>query len=80
MIGSGPRAGELFDVTEPSHVGALLRFSRGQSAQAIFSFDSAVSRILLEVNGRDATMILPGHGDPWPGTPAQAVTEARRGV
>ena len=59
VIGSGPRAGELFDVTEPSHVGALLRFSRGQSVQAIFSFDSAVSRILLEVNGRDATMILP---------------------
>jgi len=59
VIGAGPHAGELFDVTEPSHVGALLRFSDGQSAQAIFSFDSAVSRILLEVSGRDATMILP---------------------
>jgi predicted dehydrogenase len=59
VIGSGPHAGERFDVTEPSHVGALLRFSGGPSAQAIFSFDSAVSRILLEVNGRDATMILP---------------------
>jgi predicted dehydrogenase len=59
VIGSGPHAGELFDVTEPSHVGALLRFSSGPSAQAIFSFDSAVSRILLEVSGRDATMILP---------------------
>jgi predicted dehydrogenase len=59
VIGSGPHAGEVFDVTESSHVGALLRFSGGHSAQVIFSFDSAVSRILLEVNGRDATMILP---------------------
>jgi predicted dehydrogenase len=58
-IGSGPKAGEAFDVTMPSHVGALIRFAGGQSAQAIFSFDSALSRILLEVSGRDATMILP---------------------
>ena len=59
VIGSGPKAGESFDVTMPSHVGALLRFAGGQSAQTIFSFDSALSRILLEVSGRDATMILP---------------------
>ncbi|MBA2381256.1 MAG: Gfo/Idh/MocA family oxidoreductase [Chloroflexi bacterium] len=58
-IGSGPRAGQEFDVTVPSHVGALARFAGGASAQAIFSFDSAQPRILLEVTGRDATMILP---------------------
>lgn len=58
-IGSGPNAGKAFDVTVPSHVGALVRFAGGHSAQAIFSFDSALPRILLEVTGRDATMILP---------------------
>ena len=58
-IGSGPDAGSVFDVTVPSHVGALLRFAAGQSAQTIFSFDSALPRTLLEVTGRDATMILP---------------------
>jgi predicted dehydrogenase len=58
-IGSGPNAGIAFDVTVPSHVGALIRFAGGQSAQTVFSFDSALPRILLEVTGRDATMILP---------------------
>ncbi|HXU86554.1 MAG TPA: Gfo/Idh/MocA family oxidoreductase [Verrucomicrobiae bacterium] len=58
-IGSGPLAGQTFDVTVPSHVGALIRFEGGASAQAIFSFDSALPRILLEVNGSDATLILP---------------------
>lgn len=58
-IGSGPNTGGVFDVTVPSHVGALIRFVGGQSAQAIFSFDSALPRTLLEVTGRDATMILP---------------------
>ncbi len=58
-IGTGPRAGETFAVTVPSHVGALLRFSGGASAQAIFSFESALPRILLEVTGRDGTLILP---------------------
>jgi predicted dehydrogenase len=58
-IGSGPRAGETFDVTVPSHVGALVQFAAGASAQATFSFDSPLPRIALEVTGREATMILP---------------------
>jgi predicted dehydrogenase len=58
-IAKGPRAGETFEVTVPSHVGALLRFAGGASAQAIFSFDSALPRILLELTGRDGTIILP---------------------
>ena len=58
-IGSGPRAGETFEVTVPTHVGALLRCAGGPSAQAIFSFDSALPRIVLEVTGRDGTLILP---------------------
>jgi predicted dehydrogenase len=58
-IGAGPRKGETFEVTAPSHVGALLEFEAGSSAQAIFSFDSALPRILLEITGSDATLILP---------------------
>jgi predicted dehydrogenase len=59
VIGSGPRAGEEFDVTVPSHVSALVQFESGQSAQGIFSFDSALPRTLLEVNGTEATMLFP---------------------
>jgi predicted dehydrogenase len=66
-IGSGPRAGETFAVTAPTHVAALLRFARGATAQAIFSFDAAAPRVLLEITGRDAVMTLPDpnefHGD-----------------
>jgi predicted dehydrogenase len=59
VVGAGPRKGETFEVTTPSHVGAMLEFDSGQSAQTIFSFDSALPRILLEITGSDATMILP---------------------
>jgi predicted dehydrogenase len=59
VIGSGPKAGEEFDVTVPSHVSALVQFESGQSAQAMFSFDSALPRTLLEVNGTEATMLFP---------------------
>jgi predicted dehydrogenase len=59
VIGSGPKAGEEFDVAVPSHVSALVQFESGQSAQAIFSFDSALPRTLLEINGTEATMLFP---------------------
>jgi predicted dehydrogenase len=59
VIGSGPKAGEEFDVMVPSHVSALVQFESGQSAQGIFSFDSALPRTLLEVNGTEATMLFP---------------------
>ncbi|HUQ78286.1 MAG TPA: Gfo/Idh/MocA family oxidoreductase [Patescibacteria group bacterium] len=58
-IGSGPRAGETFEVTAATHVGALVSFVGGASAQVLFSFDSALPRILFELAGRDGTMILP---------------------
>ena len=58
-IGSGPNAGQPFEVTAPSHVGALIRFAGGQSAQATFSFDSAVHRTLLEISGTDGTLLVP---------------------
>ncbi len=57
VVGSGPLKGEPFEVTAPSHVGALLEFASGASAQAIFSFDTIQVRSLLELNGTDGTMI-----------------------
>ena len=59
VIGAGPRKGEPFDVTAPSHVAALLEFVGGGSAQVVFSFDSGFPRTLLEVNGTDGTLISP---------------------
>lgn len=59
VIGSGPRAGERFDVTVPTHVSALYEFEGGQSAQSIFSFDSQLNRTQFEVSGIDATLVVP---------------------
>ncbi len=59
-IGSGPKAGEEFDVTVPSHVGALLQFAAGGSGQSIWSFDSALSRNgFIEISGTEGTLVLP---------------------
>ena len=59
VIGSGPRAGTSFDVTVPSHHGALLEFESGASAQTIFSFQSHRSRGLIEVSGSTGTLAYP---------------------
>jgi len=59
VIGSGPRAGEEFAVTVPTHVSALYQFESGQTAQAIFSFDSKLGRTLFEVAGVDGTVEVP---------------------
>lgn len=59
MVGSGPRAGETFDVTVPTHVSATARYVGGQSSQTILSFESSARRILFEVNGTEATLAVP---------------------
>ncbi len=60
VIGSGPRQGQSFDVTVPTHVSALYEFAGGLKAQAVFSFDSALKRIgILEISGTDATIASP---------------------
>lgn len=59
VIESGPKAGEEFDVTVPTHISAIVRFQSGQSAQCIFSFDSPRRRRLLELTGSEATLTLP---------------------
>src|SRR5699024_12442669 len=38
-IGSGPKAGEVFDVTVPTQVAALLHIESGQNATVLLSFD-----------------------------------------
>ncbi|MEJ5944534.1 Gfo/Idh/MocA family oxidoreductase [Pseudokineococcus basanitobsidens] len=58
-IGSGPRAGETFPVTVPTHVAALLRFEGGASAQCTFSFESQIRRTLFEVTGVTGSMEVP---------------------
>jgi predicted dehydrogenase len=59
-IGSGPKAGEVFDVTVPSHVSAIVQFANGESSQSIFSFDSPLKRAgLVEVTGTEATLAFP---------------------
>ena len=59
-IGSGPRAGEEFDVTVPTQVSALYAFASGLNAQATFSFDSALQRVgVLEIAGTEATIATP---------------------
>ena len=59
VIGSGPKAGESFPVTVPTHVSASAQFASGQSATMIFSFDSPRRRAVLELTGTEATMVCP---------------------
>ncbi|RCS61760.1 gfo/Idh/MocA family oxidoreductase [Brachybacterium sp. JB7] len=59
-IGSGPKAGEVFDVTVPTQVAALLRFESGQNATVLLSFDSPHTRTgFVEVYGTEATLAFP---------------------
>jgi predicted dehydrogenase len=58
-IGSGPRAGETFDVTVDTQVSALLEFTSGPIGAATFSFDSPTAFRELEVQGTEAVIRLP---------------------
>ncbi|GAA1486662.1 Gfo/Idh/MocA family protein [Brachybacterium fresconis] len=59
-IGSGPKAGEVFDVTVPTQVSALLSFASGQNATVLLSFDSPHTRTgFVEVYGTEATLAFP---------------------
>lgn len=59
VIGSGPRAGEMFDVLVDTQVSALLEFERGPVATATFTFDSPVEFRELEVVGTRGVLKLP---------------------
>lgn len=60
VIGSGPKAGTEFPVDVPTHHAALLVFASGASAQAVFSFQSALQRVgEIEVSGTQGSIGLP---------------------
>ncbi|MEN5073150.1 Gfo/Idh/MocA family oxidoreductase [Isoptericola cucumis] len=59
-VGSGPLAGQEFDVEVPTHHAALIEFDGGRSAQSVFSFQHALARAgLVEINGTEGTIVLP---------------------
>jgi predicted dehydrogenase len=58
-VGSGPKAGQTFPVTVPTHVSALLEFASGATANSLFSFDSALRRIQFEITGTEGTLAVP---------------------
>ena len=59
VIGSAPLAGQTFAVAVPTHISANLGFARGQSATSVYSFDSPLSRVLIELTGTEATLAMP---------------------
>lgn len=60
VIGSGPKAGTVFPVEVPTHVAGIIDFASGASAQVLFSFQSALSRVgVVEVAGTDGTIAFP---------------------
>jgi predicted dehydrogenase len=59
-IGSGPRAGQSFPVTTPTHFSALLQFEGGASAQCVFSFESSVRQAgIVEFAGTEGALVFP---------------------
>jgi predicted dehydrogenase len=58
-VATGPRAGEEFEVTVPTHVSATIQFASGQSATLVLSFESPIRRTVLEVTGTEGAMVFP---------------------
>ncbi len=57
---TGPRRGETFPVTTPTHVAALLEFAAGPVASLVASFDVWGSELpRLEIYGTEGTLSLP---------------------
>lgn len=90
-IGSGPKAGEDFDVTVPTQVSALLAFESGANATVMLSFDSAhVHQGVVELYGTHGTLVLPDpnvfdgatrmiayRGEEWTDLPAEGAIAGR---
>lgn len=90
-IGSGPKAGESFDVTVPTHVSAIARFEGAQTSQSIWSFDSYSGRQpLVEITGTEGVLSVPDPNtftgsigirtapdDEWRDVPATGSTSSR---
>ncbi|HEV2345884.1 MAG TPA: Gfo/Idh/MocA family oxidoreductase [Actinocrinis sp.] len=59
VIGSGPKAGTVFDVEVPTHITALIELETGPSTVSTFSFDSTAPRRTIEITGTEGTLCLP---------------------
>ncbi|HKG49586.1 MAG TPA: Gfo/Idh/MocA family oxidoreductase [Actinomycetales bacterium] len=60
VIGSGPRAGQSFDVTVDSHVTGILEHSSGALSTLVMSFDTWASRApRIEVHGTEGSLAVP---------------------
>ena len=59
VIGSGPKAGTVFDVEVPTHVTALIDLETGPGVISTFSFDSPLPRRMIEITGTEGTLSLP---------------------
>ncbi|MEH0626520.1 Gfo/Idh/MocA family oxidoreductase [Streptomyces stelliscabiei] len=60
VIGSGPKAGETFQVEVPTHVSTLVQFEGDASSHSHFSFESPYERQgFVEITGTEATLRLP---------------------
>ncbi|HUY49565.1 MAG TPA: Gfo/Idh/MocA family oxidoreductase [Streptosporangiaceae bacterium] len=91
IIGSGPRAGTAFGVDVPTHVAALIGYTRGPAASLLLSFDSPLRRHgFVEITGTEATLALPDPNrfdgeiriratgsDDWTAVPAAGATAGR---
>jgi len=59
-IGSGPRAGQVFDVQVPTHISGLLTFASGAAVTITTSFDVwKHGHPHIELYGRKGSMIVP---------------------
>jgi predicted dehydrogenase len=92
-IGSGPRAGTVFDTEVDTHVAGILEHAGGALSTVVFSFEVAAARLpRIEVYGTAGTLAVPdpnafdgvvevGTGDGWTALPAAAgIPGAGRGV
>lgn len=60
VVGSGPRAGEVFAVEVPTHVSVLGEFENGTSSTSIFSFESPRMRMgFVEITGTEGVLSIP---------------------
>ena len=59
VVGSGPKAGTVFDVDVPTHVTALIDLATGPGVTSTFSFDSPLPRRMIEITGTEGTLSAP---------------------
>lgn len=57
---AGPRTGEMFPVSVPTHVHANLEFEAGGTSTSVYSWDSPLVRMgFFEVTGTEGTLAIP---------------------